>query len=265
MRAAGQSVTAEAERVAAARRWFKRQGYDAIVADGVTVVTTPDFPDTWDANWAQAEPGATAATLSAALTQHARHSRWQVVVTDCLTDPGIEAKLALEGFTVDDPTIEMLAVGAIASAHPLPAIQVRVVTQDTWPEFAALLEADHREGRRTRSVDPQVAAGLLDGMKRRLGPCEYWLIEADGDTVGYGMTAVCPNGLGLIEHLFTQVDRRGRGLMSAFIIAAAARLRSEGCDGIFLDAHSADSPKHLYSRLGFAPVALTRTWLRDLG
>ena len=77
------------------------------------------------------------------------------------------------------------------------------------------------------------------------------------------MTAPCPNGLGLIENLFTKPAHRGRGLMSAFIIEAARRLRAAGCDAVFLDAHAHDTPKRLYRRLGFAPVALTRTWVRD--
>ena len=52
--------------------------------------------------------------------------------------------------------------------------------------------------------------------------------------------------------------------MSAFIVAATARLREEGCDAVFLDAHAGDTPKHLYARLGFAPVAVTRTWVKEV-
>jgi hypothetical protein len=51
--------------------------------------------------------------------------------------------------------------------------------------------------------------------------------------------------------------------MSGFIADAARRLRAQGCDAVFLDAHAHDTPKHLYARLGFAPVALTRTWVRQ--
>lgn len=78
------------------------------------------------------------------------------------------------------------------------------------------------------------------------------------------MTAICPDGLGLIENLFTLSDQRGRGLMSSFIVAAAARLRAAGCDAVFLDAHARDTPKRLYARLGFQPVAVTRTWARQV-
>lgn len=258
-------MTAEAARVAAARRWFKRVGYQPVEDGAVTVVATPAFPDTWDANWAQPAPGADAAAVSDALGRQ-RHTdaRWQVVATDCLTDPAIEAALALADFSQGVSVIEMLAEGLPASPHALPLIEMRAVDDAGWAAFAGLVDTDHGEGKRTGPVDPAVAAGLLDGMRRRRGPCTYWLLIERGVPVGYGMTAACPNGLGLIEHLFTVPARRGRGLMSAFIVAAARRLREKGCDAIFLDAHAHDTPKHLYRRLGFVPVAVTRTWVRDL-
>jgi hypothetical protein len=31
---------------------------------------------------------------------------------------------------------------------------------------------------------------------------------------------------------------------------------------VFLDAHAHDTPKRLYARLGFAPIAVTRTWVK---
>lgn len=258
-------MTTDAARVATARRWFKRLSYDPVEDGAVTVVDTPAFPDSWDANWAQPAPHVHAQAVSDALLRH-RHpgSRWQVVATDCLCDPSVEAALALADFSEGASIIEMLAGGPLASPHPLPPIEVEAVGDADWRTFAALVEADHREGKRTGGHDPQVAAGLLDGMRRRLGPCAFWLIHHQGSVAGYGMTAVCPNGLGLIEHLFTLPARRGRGLMSAFIVAASERLREAGCDAIFLDAHAYDRPKHLYLQLGFMPVAVTRTWVRDL-
>ena len=250
-------MTTDAARVAQARRWFKRLGYLPVEDGAVTVVTTPAFPDTWDANWAQPSPGADADAVSAALIRvRVPDTRWQVVATDCLCDPAVEAALALADFGAGGSVIEMLAHGAIASPHPLPRVELRAVENGDWDSFAALVETDDR-------ADPP-PDGLLDGMRRRRGPCTYWLLIADDAAVGYGMTAVCPNGLGLIEHLFTRPDQRGRGLMSAFIIAAAAHLRAAGCDGIFLDAHAHHTPKHLYQSLGFSPVAVTRTWVREL-
>lgn len=254
-------MTTDAERVAAARRWFRRQGHAAIEQDGVTLVATPEHPDTWDANWACARSDVSAATLMGMLDRHMGHTPWRVAHVDALTGPAVEAGLALADFRAESSLIEMLA-REIAAPLPVPDITLRAVGPGDWDDLEALVQVDLREGKRTGEHDESVAAGLLDGMRRRLGPCTYWLLFKAEAPVGYGMTAICPNGLGLIENLFTLPAQRGRGVMSAFIVEAARRLRAAGCDAVFLDAHAHDTPKRLYARLGFLPVAMARTWVK---
>lgn len=254
-------ATPDARRVAEARRWFRRQGHAAIDVDGVTVVATPAHPDTWDANWVAAGPGVSAAAVFAVLERHFAGAPWHVVQVDSLSEPEIEASLALAGFQAQSTLIEM-ATAAVGAPHPLPAIATALVDEGNWSAFAHLVDADHREGKRTGGHDERVAAGLLEGMRRRMGPCRYWLLYESDEPIGYGMTARCPNGLGLIENLFTLPMHRGRGLMSAFIVDAAQRLLHGGSDAVFLDAHAHDTPKRLYARLGFEPVAMARTWVR---
>lgn len=255
-------TTTDARRVAAARRWYRTLGSDPITAGGVTVVATPAHPHTWEANWVQAGRDADAAAVFAALATH-WPSGGQVVVVDALTSPEVEAALALAGFRANVTLIEMVA-DRLAAVADVPGLTFERVGAAAWDRFAALVTADHREGKRTGAHDDAVAAGLLDAMRRRLDPCDFWLLVEGGVDAGYGMTVPCPNGLGLIESLFTLPERRGRGLMSAFIAAATARLRAEGCDAVFLDAHADEPPKQLYARLGFAPVAVTRTWTRQV-
>lgn len=256
-----------AARVATARRWFRRLGAKAITAaPGITVVASPEHPDTWDANFATADAGAMPKALFDALEHYLAHSPWRVVVTDALTDPAIEAALALAGHVAQPPVIEFIAHDPLASPHPLPPIAPRRVSEGTdWNAFAALVDADHREGKRTGTVHPAVAAGLLDGMRRRSPPADYWLIagQADDAPVGYGLTLACPNGLGLIEQLFVLPGYRGRGLMSAFILWAEKQLRTAGCDALFIDAHAGAPPARLYASLGFTPVSLTRNWVSN--
>ena len=231
------------------------------VTTGVVAVSTPTYRDTWDANWVMAGPDAGPEAVFTALERHFAGG-WQVVHVDCLTAPAVEAALALAGFTAEGTLIEMRARAVIATRPP-PAFDMRRVGAPEWERFAQLVGIDQREGRRTGEHDGAVGAGLLDGMRRRLDLCDFWLLTQNGMDLGYGMTAACPNGLGLIESLFTLPEHRGRGLMSGFIVHAAAALKAQGCDAAFLDAHAHDTPKRLYARLGFAPVALTRTWVRD--
>lgn len=255
-------VATDSRRVAEARRWFRQLGYRPLTEDGVTLVMTPEHPVTWEANWLTAGPATAPAAVLGALARHFP-AGGQVVHTDCLTDPAVEAALAVAGFESRSTLIEMVA-RSVAPAHPLPMFDTVRVGEAEWSRFATLIDADQREGKRTGKHDERVAAGLIDGMRRRLARCDYRLIVADGEDVGYGMTAACPNGLGLIESLFTLPAHRGRGLISGFILDAARRLRAQGCDAVFLDAHAHDTPKTLYARLGFQPVALTRTWVRHV-
>jgi GNAT superfamily N-acetyltransferase len=251
-------TTTDPARVAAARRWFRALGHRANEADGVTVVATPEHPTVWEANWAAAGAGATPGDVFAALDRWFGGSPWRVVYTDALTPPAVEAALALADFTATGALIEMAAVAPPVA--PRPAIVP--VDAANWDRLASLVAQDHREGARTGPHDPAVASGLLEGMRRRLDACAYWLIEVDGEAAGYGLTAICPHGLGLIEDLFTAPAWRGRGLMSGFIAAMTERLLDAGCDAVFLDAFAEAAPKRLYARLGFAPVAVTRQWVR---
>ena len=249
-------ATTDAHRVAQARRWFRRVGYDAVDADGAKVVSTPEHPSTWEANWVMAAPGAGPAAVLSALDRHFADG-WQVVHVDVLTDPAVEAALALAGFSAEGALIEMVARD-VTPTRPVPALEYDAIGPGEWPRFARLAAIDAAEGGRSSDV----AAGLLDAKGRRLAGCQLWLLKEEGEDIGFGFTAACPNGLGLIEHLFTLPSHRGRGVMSGFIAEATRRLRGGGCDAVFLDAHAHDTPKRLYARLGFAPVALTRTWVR---
>lgn len=254
----------DAARVATARRWFRALVGTPVIMDGTTRIETPQHVDTWELNFAQPLPGAASAPLLALLDRDARQAP-PVVITDALSDPGVEAALALHDYGPRVCVIEMLARGAVRSTKPLPNIDVAPVdTPERWVALEALTRRDLAEGLRTGPFDPAVGAGLIEAMHRRAPPCGYWLISTDGPAIGYGLSVVCPGGLGLIENLFTVPERRGRGIMSAFIVQASQRLREAGCDGIFLDALADAAPKRLYAALGFAPVALSRTWVQDM-
>ncbi len=262
--AAVASATTDAQRVAGARRWYRLLGHAPLHAGGVTRVATPAHPTTWDANFAFAAPGTDPADLLATLQAAALPRAWSVVIGDALSEPAIEAALALAGYTLRGTTIEMLATGPIASPRPLPSIATRTVASaDDWATFEALVRADMAEGERTGEPDAAVAEGLWATMRARAPFVDYRLIQLDGVDVGYGLCVACPGRLGLIEELFTTPEARGRGVMSAFIVDTARRLRADGCDAVFLDAHADAAPKQLYARLGFNAVALQRTWARQ--
>ena len=86
----------------------------------------------------------------------------------------------------------------------------------------------------------------------------------DGQPVAYGAVAVAPGGVGMVEDVFTLPERRGRGVASAMIAAFVEDARRRGCDTVFIGALADEAAKRLYRRLGFAPVALARSWVKDV-
>jgi GNAT superfamily N-acetyltransferase len=67
----------------------------------------------------------------------------------------------------------------------------------------------------------------------------------------------------MIEDLFTLPVARGRGVARGMIAGFVERLQGAGCRTVFLGAVADDWPKRLYARLGFRPVTLARTWVRQ--
>ncbi|MBX9795451.1 GNAT family N-acetyltransferase [Sphingomonas sp.] len=248
-----------AQQVAAARRHFKLMGGARVETDHAQIASDPGRPSVWDANLAFAKPGADPARFLAEVREQLAGADSLVVIADALTDPAIEAALALAGFAVCQQLIEMVAERIDLPAPPPPVSLIPVADDASRATFAALIEADFAEGRRTGAMDAATADGLMAQMLGRAG--YYRIIMSGGVPQGYGMAMVCPGRLGLIENLFTLPAARGQGLMSAFIAAVTEDLRDAGCDAVFLDAHADQPPKQLYARLGFVPVAMARTWV----
>ena len=262
------TISPVVQRVAEARRWTRLLGSTPIVAQGATIVTTPAHPDFWDGNFAMLDPGTDPAfdprDALAALDAAMPHSRWRVVIADAIDPPDTEAVLALADFAPRPADIEMLCDSEIILPHPPAPIRLRAVSNDgDWAALDALVRIDHAEGKRTGPISDAVGNALIADMRADAPPGTYMLIALDGHDIGYGYIVACPNGLGMIDNLFTLPSARGQGVMSSFIAVAVGELRAHGCDAVFLDAHADDQPKHLYARLGFKPIALTRRWISE--
>jgi predicted GNAT family acetyltransferase len=92
----------------------------------------------------------------------------------------------------------------------------------------------------------------------------FYLAELAGRPVAYAAKVECPNGLGMIEDVFTLPDARKKGIASALIAHILGRLRSKiPRRPVFLGAHALQGAKHLYRRLGFQPLMVTREFLRQ--
>jgi predicted GNAT family acetyltransferase len=105
---------------------------------------------------------------------------------------------------------------------------------------------------------------MIIALRRKAGPMTFYIAELAGRPVAYAARVECPNGLGMIEDVFTLPDVRNKGIASALIAHVLGRLRGEiPARPVFLGAHALQGAKHLYRRLGFQPVMVTREFLRQ--
>lgn len=254
-----------ARRIAEAYRWHRRLGAELIETPFCRVVADPTKPEVWDCNHADevtAQSGDEIDAVFAAMDKHLAHSPWQVVHTDGFTPEPFLARLAFEDFEERPTTIQMALTGKIERR----TVDLRAVQSDAdWAALAQLVRADHVEGKKTGGLDisPEISADIVANYRAKSPACRYHLVFEGGAPVAYGARAAAPNGVGMIEDLFTSPARRRRGVASAMIAAFVDQLVGHGCDAVFLGALAEETAKRLYSRLGFQPIALARAWVKS--
>ena len=255
-----------ARTIAEAYRWQRRLGTTQIAAAHCHIVVDRAHPEVWDSNHADNVTAQTESEINsvlAAMHEHLGHTPWRVVHTDCFTPEAFLAHLALDDFKERPVTIQMVLQGNLTD--PGEPIDLHAVVDDAdWDALLQLVRADHAEGRRTGALDlsPEFSAAVVAGYRAKSDAYHFYLAMREGIPVAYGAHAAAPNGAGMIEDLFTLQSARRRGIATAMIAAFTARLRDAGCRTIFLGALATEQAKHIYFRLGFRPIMLTRTWVR---
>lgn len=262
-------MTAEIARIVSdAYRWQRRLGNTVIAAPHCHIIADPSRPQVWDCNHADAVTAETDAAIDAvfaAMDLHLHHTPWRVVHTDGFTSDAFLARLALDDFEERPATIQMVLRGELIARAP--DIELRPVTADAqWAVLQELARADHVEGRRTAGLDlsPEFTTKVVTALRAKGSAYHFHLAIKDGLPAAYGACAAAPNGAGIIEDLFTLPSARRQGLATAIIAAFTDRLRAAGCHTIFLGALATEPPKRLYRRLGFHPVGLARSWVKNV-
>jgi GNAT superfamily N-acetyltransferase len=262
-------MTTEIARIVSeACRWQRRLGNAVISAPHCHIVADPTRPDVWDCNHADEVTADTDAAIDAVLTTmdlHLQHTPWRVIHTDGFTPDAFLARLALDGFEERPVTIQMVLRGELAARGPDIALRP-VISDADWDALLQLVRADHVEGRRTADLDlsPDFSQKVVTAYRAKSSAYHFHLAIKDGAAVAYGAHAAAPSGAGIIEDLFTLQPMRRQGIATAMISAFTDRLRASGCHTIFLGALAPEPPKHLYNRLGFHPVGLARSWVKDV-
>ena len=178
------------------------------------------------------------------------------------TPPAFEARLCLDGYE-EDPTLQMLLEGEL-QAEP-PAVEIRLASSDAdWEVIRRLTRLDHDEQASLQGKAPY-SEELTEGMTRvrraKEPALRFWIAHQDGADRGFFSSLPGENGVGMVEDLFTHPGFRRRGIATALVARAVEDARERGAGPILIGARPDDTPKELYTRLGFRPLCVTRSYL----
>jgi GNAT superfamily N-acetyltransferase len=183
------------------------------------------------------------------------------VLVDPDTPPAAEARLALHDWRLDVQLHLALPAGVAVDA---PASVVRPVVDDAgWTEIQRLFRIDHLEedARLGRPARSEAATAAAVALRRSLGPgVTYLLTERSGEVAGCVATWPGEDGTGLVEDVFVHPGHRHRGIASELLRHAVTHARDRGASCVAIGAEVTDTPKHLYARFGFRPVAVARSY-----
>ena len=79
---------------------------------------------------------------------------------------------------------------------------------------------------------------------------------------GFFSSWCAPNGIGIVEDLFTRREYRHRGIATALIAHCVADARERGAGPVAISARVDDTPKHMYAALGFHPTGISRAYIK---
>jgi Predicted acetyltransferase len=93
---------------------------------------------------------------------------------------------------------------------------------------------------------------------------QYWLACDGKRAIAYLNSWEGIEGVGQVEDLFVHPDYRKRGIATSLLHHCVAQCRARGAGPIVIAADPTDTPKNIYARLGFRPVAWLSKYLKQL-
>jgi ribosomal protein S18 acetylase RimI-like enzyme len=245
-------------------------GNEVFERANATFVRNRDVPSIYDANHVRHIRARTPAEIDELLGAideeyaHAGHRRFDV---DHRTPPEFVARLLLEGEYARDDALVMLLEGELQGKWPVACDIRPQVSDGDWDAYWELLFMDWQEtGRRTgrKGMTEEIARRMWRSKRRRTPPVKYWLAYVGERPAAYFNSWEGIEGIGQVEDLFTHPDYRNRGIARALIHHCVRESRAAGAGPVVIVADPTDTPKHLYARMGFRPVAVVSHYLRKL-
>jgi len=234
-----------------------------------TFVRNRDTPNIYDANHVtniRASTSAEIDELLAAVEREFAHTNHRRFSCDYRTPPGFIARLALDGGYEQSDALVMLFEGElVGNARPC---DIRAVLTDAdWEDYWNLMILDWNEhnARGKRDADEDIARQMWRAKKRKQPPVQNWF-ACDGERpVAYFNSWEGIDGVGQVEDLFCHPDYRKRGFATALLHHCVRESRAKGAGPVAIVADPTDTPKNIYARMGWRPVAVASGYLKKLG
>jgi len=190
-----------------------------------------DNPDVWSSNKLFAVTAASSSQAGSLLLEADEvfsGLSYRHVVVDPFTPAAFSAYLALNEYHQHATTIQMVLNGKITRKSADADLEFYAVRSHAdWNTLRELVLKDHAEGGRTQgsALSEAVTDGIIAGYRAKQGACQFFITTLNGAPCAYGSGINCPNGMGMIEDLFTLPQYRKRGIASA-VIEHCAEYRS---------------------------------------
>ncbi len=247
---------------------FMALGNERFDADGATLIRNRETPQVRDANHVTHVTASTPDEIDSLLARVEwefagfPHRRFDV---DFTTPPTFEARLALEGYRHWDALVMLLEGDLMSEAKPH---DVREITDNAgWQAHTALHDIDWRDYSQKidSPFDERTAEEMMRSRLLKTPPVRQWLAYVEGEPRAYCASWEGLDGVGQVEDLFTHPDFRRRGLATALVHHCVADCREHGAGPVLLVADANDWPKDMYAAMGFRPVAVVRSYRKELG
>jgi ribosomal protein S18 acetylase RimI-like enzyme len=253
-------------RALATNRALLALGHETFEADGALFVRDRTVPATRDANHvtsitAAAAPAEIDRLLARAEREFAGfpHRRFDVEPD---TPPEFEARLQLDGYEQSGALVMVLEGELRGEGGPCDIRPVE--SEEDWRAYGALHAVEFDEYRAAGGSRPDLRDAMLRVRRLTSPPVRYWLAYLDGAPRSYLCSWEGVDGMGQIESLFTHPDYRHRGLATALIHHCVADARAHGAGPVVIVADPSDTPKRMYAALGFRPVAIKRSYWKNV-
>jgi GNAT superfamily N-acetyltransferase len=240
-------------------------GHDAFRAEGAIFVRNIQLPIIHDANFIYNMTATTTEAVDRLLDraqQEYAHASQLSFRVDPSTPHSVEAHLALASTRAPGSALVLLLDGPLRG-KPGPA-DIRPVTNDRdWAAYAELKRMDWREHAGRSDEDPddvRIPDGFVAASRSKCPPARYFLAYQDGVPCGFFSSWEGFEGVGQVEDLFVLPAYRRRGVATALVHHCVADARAQGAGPIVIVADPGDTPKNMYTAMGWRPAAACRLY-----